>query len=378
MEKIIDISQWNTIKDWNLIKDNVDAAVIRVGYTYSRTGDICIDKKYPEYRKTCKSKNIPYSLYYTTNSTTVDEAYNEADFVAYECRDLTKYALPVFIDTERIDGLGRADALDVEIRTKCIKAFCDRLQSQNIPAGIYCNTSWLNNQLDKSKLPYSLWLAQWGNNAPSDNCLLWQYTSQGNIPGVLGYVDLSKTLNYNDDRTNIDKLISTAIQEIGYIEKKNGDLNYLYTKDKNIGSNNYTKYGYEMHKLQPSNMDYPAAWCNAFISWIFVKTFGLDKAKRMLYGDIDDYTISSAQRFINANKWFTTPEIGDIIYFKNSLGQICHVGLVQDISNNIVYTIEGNTSSAVGVVANGGCVKEKCYAYNYKLIAGYGRPKYAI
>jgi peptidoglycan hydrolase-like protein with peptidoglycan-binding domain len=41
-----------------------------------------------------------------------------------------------------------------------------------------------------------------------------------------------------------------------------------------------------------------------------------------------------------------------------------------------VYTVEGNTSSAAGVVANGGAVAKKQYSLSYGRIAGYGRPKY--
>ena len=121
--KIIDISQWNTISDWDKVKANVDAVIIRMGFTYSRTGDICVDKKYVENRLSCKSRNIPYSLYYFTNAITPEEATKEAHFVAYECRDLSRYVLPIFVDSERIDGLGRADNLDKETRTNCLKAF---------------------------------------------------------------------------------------------------------------------------------------------------------------------------------------------------------------------------------------------------------------
>ena len=374
MDKIIDISQFNTITDWDAIKKNADAVIIRMGFTYSRNGYLCVDNNYVVNRQTCKLRNIPYSMYFFTNAINEEEAIREADFVAYECRDIAKYVLPVFCDTERIDGLGRADNLDKDTRTKCVKAFCDRLQSQGVPAGVYCNSGWLNNQLDKSRLPYSLWIAQWGNDEPIDNYLIWQYTNQGTIPGISGRVDISRTKPTT--KSSLEKVITLAINEIGYIEKRNNDAAYLYTKDKNAGSANYTKYGYELHMMQPYNMDYPAPWCMCFISWLFVQLFGLAKAKSILYGDIDDYTIDAARRFKNNNKWFTSPQVGDIIFFKDDTGKICHVGIVYNINSNAVYTIEGNTSSAAGVIANGGCVRAKSYPLNYKKIAGYGRPNY--
>lgn len=46
------------------------------------------------------------------------------------------------------------------------------------------------------------------------------------------------------------------------------------------------------------------------------------------------------------------------------------------MTDSTVYTVEGNTSSAAGVVSNGGCVREKSYPIGYASIAGYGRPAY--
>lgn len=173
----------------------------------------------------------------------------------------------------------------------------------------------------------------------------------------------------------IEKLLSIASNEVGYLEKKNG--NSLYDKTANAGSANYTKYGYEMHKLYPSTMDYPAAWCDCFVDWCFVQAFGKDKAMKMLH-KFDDYTVNSAGYYKNNGEWYKSPKIGDQIFFTNSNGGICHTGLVYDADKTYVYTIEGNTSSASGVVANGGCVAKKSYKLNYNRIAGYGRPNYSL
>lgn len=175
--------------------------------------------------------------------------------------------------------------------------------------------------------------------------------------------------------TAIEKVISVAKKEIGYLEKASGSQ--LYDKTSNAGSANYTKYGYEMHKLYPATMDYPAAWCDCFVDWCFVQAFGANVAAKMLH-KFDDYTVNSAGYYKNNGEWHTTPKIGDQIFFKNNNGGICHTGIVYYVDNSYVYTIEGNTSSASGVVANGGCVRDKKYSRNYKLIAGYGRPNYGL
>lgn len=173
----------------------------------------------------------------------------------------------------------------------------------------------------------------------------------------------------------IEKLLAIASNEVGYLEKKNG--NSLNDKTANAGSANYTKYGYEMHKLYPATMDYPAAWCDCFVDWCFVQAFGKDIAMKMLH-KFDDYTVNSAGYYKNNKEWYKTPKVGDQIFFINNKGGICHTGLVYAVDKTYVYTIEGNTSSASGVVANGGCVAKKSYKLSYNRIAGYGRPNYGL
>lgn len=194
------------------------------------------------------------------------------------------------------------------------------------------------------------------------------------------YYDYFIENNKGDDNMTVNeyiqKVIDIAKAEIGYLEKKsNKDLD---DKTKNAGSNNYTKYGRDMHDIYPAVMDFPAAWCDCFVDWCFYKAYGISTAKSMLFGNFDDYTVSSAQMFKNKGAWYTSnPKVGDQIFFTNASGGICHTGLVVGVTSTNVITIEGNTSSASGVVANGGCVREKTYSLNYSRIAGYGRPPYA-
>lgn len=174
----------------------------------------------------------------------------------------------------------------------------------------------------------------------------------------------------------VDKVIKIAEAEVGYLEKKSDSQ--LYSKTANAGYGNYTKYGKEMHTLYPSVMDYPAPYCDAFVDWCFYKAYGVSNAKGLLGGNFNDYTPSSANLYKNKKAWYTSnPKVGDQIFFKNST-RICHTGLVYKVDNKYVYTIEGNTSGASGVIANGGGVCKKKYSLTYSKIAGYGRPKYDV
>lgn len=169
------------------------------------------------------------------------------------------------------------------------------------------------------------------------------------------------------------KVIDIALNEVGYLEKKSNSN--LDSKTANAGTANYTKYGRDMHKLYPSVMDFPAAWCDAFVDWCFQKAYGVSNAKGLLGGDFNDYTPSSAQLYKNKGAWGIKPRKGAQIFFKNNT-RICHTGLVYDFDSKYVYTVEGNTSGASGVIANGGGVCKKKYALTNSKIAGYGYPNY--
>lgn len=168
-------------------------------------------------------------------------------------------------------------------------------------------------------------------------------------------------------------VLKIAEAEVGYLEKKSNSQ--LDSKTANAGSANYTKYGRDMHAIYPSVMDFPAAWCDCFVDWCFQKAYGVSNAKALLGGNFDDYTPNSAQLYKNKGAWYKTPKVGDQIFFTNG-SRICHTGLVYKVTDSTVYTIEGNTSGASGVIANGGGVCKKSYSRSYNRIAGYGRPKY--
>lgn len=177
----------------------------------------------------------------------------------------------------------------------------------------------------------------------------------------------------------VNKVIEIAKAEIGYLEKANNSN--LDSKTLNAGRNNYTKYARDLDNI-PSfyngkKQGYP--WCDVFVDHCFVKAYGVDAAKRLLCQPNKSLGAGcqySMNYYKAKGQLKTTPKIGDQIFFKSSSGEISHTGLVYDVDKTYVYTIEGNTSSASGVVANGGGVFAKKYKLGYNRIAGYGRPAY--
>lgn len=174
------------------------------------------------------------------------------------------------------------------------------------------------------------------------------------------------------------ELIKIAEAEVGYLEKKSNSN--LDSKTANAGYNNYTKYARDLKNAGYYNGNKNGyAWCDVFVDWLFYQLCGKDakKAEHMICqtGDYGAGCKYSAQYYRNAGRFHSSPKPGDQIFF-GTKGNESHTGIVYKVDSSKVYTIEGNTSGASGVVANGGGVFKKSYSRNYSKIVGYGRPRY--
>lgn len=167
------------------------------------------------------------------------------------------------------------------------------------------------------------------------------------------------------------RVIATARAEVGYLEKKGNSK--LDDKTANAGQNNYTKYWRDM---SPSFQGEP--WCDCFVGWCFLKTFGEKIGNALLCGGMFSYyTPTSAECFQKKGQYYKVPRPGDVVYF-NVGKKIGHTAIVAWVNGSQMGTIEGNTSGASGVIPNGGGVCEKTYTYiNNSYINGFGRPDWS-
>ena len=172
----------------------------------------------------------------------------------------------------------------------------------------------------------------------------------------------------------INALVETAESEIGYVEKAtNSQLN---DKTANPGNGNYTKYGayfdsqrgeYEYYNGRKNGFD----WCDQFADWCFAVTFGIDNGRRMLYQPMQSCGAGckwSASYFRENNAWTTTAGKGYQIFF-GPRGDESHTGIVVDVSDDKVWTVEGNANNRV---------MRRVYYRNDSNISGYGKPNYAL
>lgn len=178
------------------------------------------------------------------------------------------------------------------------------------------------------------------------------------------------------------KVIDIALAEVGYLEK--ASKSNLDDKTANAGSGNYTKYARDLASIGYFNGNKQGiAWCATFVCWCFVQAYGKAAALKLLCQPTKASNNAGAgckharNYFKAKGQLYDSPKAGDQAFFYSSdKSSIAHTELVYKVEGGRVYTVGGNTSSASGVVANGGAVAKKSYSLNYGRLAGFGRPDY--
>ena len=144
------------------------------------------------------------------------------------------------------------------------------------------------------------------------------------------------------------EIIDIATKEIGTVESP--------------ANSNNVKYNTWFYNKQVIGASYP--WCAVFISWVFRNTNLVKKTASC---------VQMLEWFEAHNQIVKKPQAGDIVFFKYKTNnrRTNHVGLVIEVHENYIMTIEGNTSTSSN--DNGGKVMKRKRSSN---IVGYARPKY--
>lgn len=187
-------------------------------------------------------------------------------------------------------------------------------------------------------------------------------------------------------KTPQERLIEIAMAEVGYLEKATNAQ--LDDPTANAGLKNWNKYARDLDALGDfyNGKKNGYNWCDVFVDWCFVQAFGKDLALKLLEAPLKscgagvNYSANyfKGDLYKNSGQFHTgTPAPGDQIFFGTATTWQ-HTGLVYAVDKTYVYTIEGNTTGASGVVANGGGVAKKKYKLTYSGIKGYGRPDWSL
>lgn len=178
--------------------------------------------------------------------------------------------------------------------------------------------------------------------------------------------------------------VEYAKKWIGYKEK-NSPYNLESLNAANDGNGNFTIFGKYFNDLRNSGkIDFYGGnayteWCVIFVHWAQCQAWGPKLALQVLRtpsGSPQSRGVRYAAQyymnvgqFIYGNESNGVPKVGDQIFFGNGPNSWKHTGIVAEVTNEQVKTIEGNANNKVEL---------RIYDRKYLYIRGYGRPNYSL
>lgn len=187
----IDVSEHQGRIDWNAVKaSGIDFAILRVGFGAPSWGgrvDYQLNRNISE----CERLGIPYGVYIYSYAFDNQQAADEASMVI-NCLSGHNPRLPVYYDLEDNSIIANGRQTGIASRAQ---VFCNRISAAGYEPGIYANLNWFNNILTDSVFKSSSWdhwIAQYNSKCDYiGNYSIWQYKSNGKVPGINGNVDMN-------------------------------------------------------------------------------------------------------------------------------------------------------------------------------------------
>lgn len=148
------------------------------------------------------------------------------------------------------------------------------------------------------------------------------------------------------------RVLDTARDEVGYQEGfSDGHWD------------NSQKYSGEVPGLGWSDEQ---PWCSTFVSWVF------QEAGASSLAPVTASCYEGVEWFKDRDRFSEYPAVGAVVYFGSGGGS--HVGIVTSYTDDVVYTVEGNTNDSGSAEGDG--VYRKARPRKSSYVYGYGYPDY--
>ena len=186
MIKGIDISHWNGAIDFDKVKaSDIEFVLIKAGG--SDKGFYTDPMFITNYNK-AKAAGLFVGAYYFAGKNFRGVEAGMADAQRFiKILDGLKFEYPVYVDIEAQENRYKEQITDAAI------AFCNMLESAGYFVGIYASDiAGFKNKLNHDRIKsYAHWVARYGEEPEiCKNYGIWQYSSKGRVPGIIGSVDL--------------------------------------------------------------------------------------------------------------------------------------------------------------------------------------------
>ena len=186
----IDVSHWQNEIDFKTLDSykKIDFIIIRAGQ-----GTTLKDRQFERNYSEAKKYNIPTGVYLYAKARNVEEARKEATTLVNNLKGKT-FELPIYYDVEEHEDLDNTTIMQMVVE------FYKIIKLARFKPGLYASKYYLMYKIDLAKIPLdcSIWVASYGKNdgsVPKDTYKyygrfdIWQYTSTGKMPGIVGDVD---------------------------------------------------------------------------------------------------------------------------------------------------------------------------------------------
>lgn len=370
-EKGIDISYWQDNVDFKKVKmSDVKFVILREGYRQT------MDKRFMDYVFGCRTWGIRidgvYHFIYlpndrvTSNSETgilnaqaclqnVRNAHLRKDEIIIWC-DL-EYDTITHAKRQHGITLSNQDIKEITV------AFCNEILKAGYRVGLYTNLDYARNRYGIDFIKnYDIWLADYTGGADID-CLYQQYTSEGQVDGINGKVDMNWKFDTKEETTmgvTAQDVVNTAVGWLGCNEADGSfrKIIDLYNSMKPLPR------GYEVK--------YTDEWCDTFVSAVAIKAGAVDLIGREC--GCEQHIKIFKQKGIWQEDGTVRPQVGWVVLYnwddttQPNDGWSDHIGYVAEVHSSFIRVIEGNRN---------GKVDYRDIVFAYGCIRGYACPKYA-
>lgn len=242
MMKLIDISEHNGVADLTKTKKYIDGIIARCSWGW---GDDQVDKQWKNNAQQANALSIPLFAYHFCYARNVEEAKKEAVLALRVCKNYNPNVLYYDIEYNEFQG-----NLSPNVYYDIAKAFCDIVESEGIPVGIYANENYFKTKLiNLGFSKWTLWIASYGINDgydhwngtlkynPFNNVLIHQCTSNAkhgllrNIEGITSdfldcNIDYGLLKTFNNQILTLDSKVKVKKNSLWYDGKTIPDFVY--------------------------------------------------------------------------------------------------------------------------------------------------------
>lgn len=187
----IDVSAHQGSINWAQVRaSGVEFAMIRCGFRGQTAGSIYEDAYFRTNVAGATANGIKVGIYFYSTAVNEQEALEEAAWVV---KQISTYRItyPVVYDFEdfgryRCANVGGAQA------TSNALTFLNFVRANGYEPMLYANKNDITTRFSRGSFNCKFWLAHYTTQTDySGSFNMWQYTSQGSVPGIAGNVDMN-------------------------------------------------------------------------------------------------------------------------------------------------------------------------------------------